>query len=394
MSFNVTWLPPARYSPVGSQLHQRRQFHLLQPFAGDFGQVTSLPGHFLAPEVTWHHLLSHDCLLQRATVLLVVKRTKKAVSNPLQPLPGDFRSNVTSPSLVATWGYVMSFSVSLLPPPSSYSLVGSQLYKRCVFGFLQPLPGDFQSNDVPSGSLPAIWGHMWFHVTWLPPPASYSLVGGQTAQRRQFSASYSQFQVTSGQMTSLPGHFGHLRSCHIISCHVIASSRVLQHGRKSNAPKTRPFGPLQPPPGDFSSNDFTSRSLFVTRGDVTSFPAMWLPPPASYSLVGSQTPQRRQLAALYGQFQVISSKITSVTGHFRSLEVLWHYFCHVTASSGEQHPCRKSNTPKMPVLPSTATSTCLPIKWRHFQVTSGHPRSRNVVSCHVTASSCELQPCR
>jgi len=44
--------------------------------------------------------------------------------------------------------------------------------------------------------------------------------------------------------------------------------------------------------------------------------------------------------------------------------------------------------------PSTATSRWLPVKWRHFRVTSGHLRSRDVISCHVIASSCELQPCR
>ena len=40
---------------------------------------------------------------------------------------------------------------------------------------------------------------------------------------RQFSAFYSHFQVTSGQMTSLRGHFGHLRSRDVISRHVTAS---------------------------------------------------------------------------------------------------------------------------------------------------------------------------
>ena len=39
---------------------------------------------------------------------------------------------------------------------------------------------------------------------------------------RRFSALYSHFQVTSGQMTSLPGHFGHLKSRDIISCYVTA----------------------------------------------------------------------------------------------------------------------------------------------------------------------------
>jgi len=30
-------------------------------------QMTSLPGHFRSPEVTWRDFLSHDCLLLRAT---------------------------------------------------------------------------------------------------------------------------------------------------------------------------------------------------------------------------------------------------------------------------------------------------------------------------------------
>jgi len=33
------------------------------------GQMTSLPGHFRSHEVTWHHFLSRDCLLLRATAL-------------------------------------------------------------------------------------------------------------------------------------------------------------------------------------------------------------------------------------------------------------------------------------------------------------------------------------
>ena len=47
---------------------------------------------------------------------------------------------------------------------------------------------------------------MSFPVMWLPPPTSYSLVGSETHVIRQFSAFYSHFQVTSGQMTSLRGH--------------------------------------------------------------------------------------------------------------------------------------------------------------------------------------------
>jgi len=77
-----------------------------------------------------------------------------------------------------------------------------------VLGLLQPLPGDFRSNDVTSGSLPVSWGHVTsFPVTWLPPAASHSLVGSETHRIREFSTFYSYFQVTFGQMTTLPGHF-------------------------------------------------------------------------------------------------------------------------------------------------------------------------------------------
>jgi len=44
--------------------------------------------------------------------------------------------------------------------------------------------------------------------------------------------------------------------------------------------------------------------------------------------------------------------------------------------------------------PCTTTSRWLPVKWRHFRVTSGQLKSRDVISCHVTASCCELHPCR
>jgi len=218
-----------------------------------------------------------------------------------------------------------------------------------VFGLLQPLPGDFPSNHVTFGSFPVTWSHvMSFSVTWLPPPASYSFVGSEMYSIRQFSA-YSHFQVTSGQMTSLPGHFwspevtwchflsrdcfllqatallevkctvyasfrpftgtsrwlpvkwrhfrvtsGHLRSCDVISCHVNASSCELQPCRKRNVQYSPVFGLLHPLPGDFRSEDVTFGSLPVTWGHVTSFPVTWLPPPASYSLVGSEMYSIRQ----------------------------------------------------------------------------------------------------
>ena len=77
-------------------------------------------------------------------------------------------------------------------------------------------------------------------------------------------AFYSHFQATSGQMTSLPGHFRHVGSHVVISCHVTATSCELQPCRSSNVPKTLLIGLLQPLPCDFRSNDVTSGSLPVT----------------------------------------------------------------------------------------------------------------------------------
>ena len=79
-------------------------------------------------------------------------------------------------------------------------------------------------------------------------------------------------------------------------------------------------------------------------------------------------------------------RVTS--GHFRSRDVI---FWHLTAISSMLQPCRSSNVPK----------TWLIANYSRFQVTSGemkslpdHFRSSHVISCHVTATSCELQPCR
>jgi len=237
------------------------------------------------------------------------------VSSLLQPLPNDFWSNdVTTGSLPLTWGHVTSFPVTWLPPPASYSLVWSQTQCMKVFDLLQLLPGDFRSNDVASGSLPVSGGHVtWYPVTWLSPAASYSLEGSQTHSIQQFSAFHSHFQVTS-------------------------------------------------------------RSLPVTWDHVTSFTVTWLPQPASNSLVKSQTHSIHQFSAFYSHFQMTCGQLTSLpvtSCHLRSRDVI---FCHLTASSCKQQPCRKSNTECVSFRPSTATSRWDAVKWRHFRVTSSHLR--------------------
>jgi len=78
----------------------------------------------------------------------------------VQSLPGNFRSNdVTSGSLPITWGHVVIYchvttSSCKLQPCRKWNLQCTR-----VFGLLQPLAGDFRSNDVTSGSLPVTWGH-------------------------------------------------------------------------------------------------------------------------------------------------------------------------------------------------------------------------------------------
>jgi len=196
-----------------------------------------------------------------------------------------------------------------------------------VFGFLKALLGDFLWNDDTSGSLPDTWGHLTsFPVSWLPPAANYSLVGSETNSTRKFLAFHSHFQVTSGQMTWLPSHF---QSPEVTWRHFLsrdASSFEPQPCRKWNAQYTRVISLLQPLQGDFRSNDVTSGSLTITWGHVTSFPFTWLPPPASHSLVGSETHSICELSAFYSHFQVTSGQMTSLPGHLRSPEVTWRNF--------------------------------------------------------------------
>jgi len=290
-----------------------------------------------------------------------------------------------------------------------------------VFGLLQKLPGDFRSNEVTLGSLSVTWGHVTsFAVTWLPPPASNRLGGSEMHSIRVFLAFYNHFLVTLGQMTSFPGH---LRSCDVIFCHVTASSCELQPCRKWNVHHTEVFGLLKPLPGDFRSNDVTSGSLLVTWSDVMSFPVTWLPPNASYTLLGSEIYIVREFLTYYTHFQVTSGQMTSLPGHYRSPESRDIITCHVTAFACELQRCGKWNvqcTWVIGLLQPLAgdfrvtsvhlrSLTSFPIRWllprasyslvgsemysvrvflpiyRHFQVTSGHFTSLSVTWGHVTS---------
>jgi len=129
-----------------------------------------------------------------------------------------------------------------------------------------------------------------------------------TATSTWLAVKWRHFRVTSS----------HLRSRDVIFCHVTASSGELQPWRKWNVQYTPVFALLHPLPGDFRSINVTSGSLPVTRGHVTSFCVTWLPPPASYSLVGSEMYCIRQFSAFHRHFQVISAQMTSLPGHNRS----------------------------------------------------------------------------
>jgi len=206
---------------------------------------------------------------------------------------------------------------------------------------------------------------------------------------------YTSFWPSTATSRRLPvkwPHFrvnsGHLRSRDVISCHVTASSCELQHCRKWNAQYTRVFGLLQPLPGDLRSNDVADGSITVTWGHVTSFSVTW-PLPPSYSLVGSETHSIREFSAFYTTFRWLQVKwrhfwVTS--GHLRSRDVI---SCHVTAFSCEVQPCRKWNAVYASFRPSTATSRWLLVKWRHFcslPVTSGHVTSFPVTGLPPPAS--------
>jgi len=139
--------------------------HEFSPFYSYFqvtsAQVTSLPGQFRSPEVTWRRFLWCNCLLLRSTALLEVKCTVYASFWPytatsrllpvkMTSLSGHFRS----PEV--TWRRFLSRD-------ASYELQPCRKWNardRRVSGLLQPLPGDLCSNDVSSESLSVTWGHM------------------------------------------------------------------------------------------------------------------------------------------------------------------------------------------------------------------------------------------
>jgi len=162
-------------------------------------------------QVTFGHLRSRDVISCHVTESCELQPCRKwnvqytpfsasqslfqVTSAQMISLPGHFRSPVV------TWRHFVTW----LPPPASYSLVGSEMFSICQFSAFH---SRFQVTYSEMTSLPVTWGHVTsFPDKWLSPHASYSLVGSEMYSIRKFSAFHWHFQVTSGQMTSLPGHF-------------------------------------------------------------------------------------------------------------------------------------------------------------------------------------------
>jgi len=220
---------------------------------------------------------------------------------------------------------------------------------------------------------------MRFPVMWQPPAASYSPEPAQTYPNLTYRPS----TATSRWLLDKWRHFqGHLRSRDVTSCYVTSTSCELQPCRNLNVPKSWLLGLLQPFPGDFWSN-------YVTSGHAT-FSVTWLPP-ASCSPVGAQMYPK----LTYRPFTATSRWLSVKRPHFRSREVTWRHSpsrdCHLLRNTALKELKRSQ---KLTYKPCIATSRWLPVKWRNFQVTSGHMRSHNIISCHVDATSCKLQPCR
>jgi len=173
-------------------------------------------------------------------------------------------------------------------------------------GQMTSLPGHFRSPDV----------------TCLPPPASYSLVESEMYNIRQFSAFHRCCQVTSGQITSLPSHF---RSPEVTSHHFLSRDCLIPASYclvGSEIYSIREFSAFYSH-FQVTSNQMTSLAGHFRPPEITSrhFLSRDCFIPASYSLVGSEMYSIRELSAFYSPFQVTSGQMTALANHFRSPEI-------------------------------------------------------------------------
>jgi len=122
------------------------------------GQMTSLPGHFRSVksrDIFSCHVTAASCELKLCKNYNV---TKTRLIGLRQPLPGDFWSNyVTSGSLPVTWRPFLSRDGRLQQVTALLKVKRTQTR---LIRLLRPLPGYFRSNDHTSGSLPVTWSHV------------------------------------------------------------------------------------------------------------------------------------------------------------------------------------------------------------------------------------------
>jgi len=234
--------------------------------------MTSLKGDFWSPEVTWGHschVTASPCELQPCRKWNV---RYTLIFGLLQPLPCDFRENdLSSGPLPGTRGQVMSFSVMRLPLPASYSLVGSEMYSihqfstfhshcRVTSGEMTSLPSQLRSSEVT-------WRHFLFReclLLELQPCRKWNVQYTQVfVLLEPLPCDFRSNDVTSGSPTVHEVTWRHFPSRDCLPLE-------MQRCRKWNVQYTRVFGLLQPIPGEFRSNDVTSGSLMVTSGHVTS----------------------------------------------------------------------------------------------------------------------------
>jgi len=141
----------------------------------------------------------------------------------------------------------------------------------------------------------------------------------------------------------------------------------------------------------------------VTSGQTTSLPVLpvtrgmwshfvtWLPPTVSYTFVGSEMYSIFEFLAFCSHFQVTSGKITSFLVTFGILKSRDALSCHMTASYCKLQPCTKWNVQNMRVyallqpLPGTSSQMSLPSHFWSPEIIWYHFLSRDCLLLRATA---------
>jgi len=188
----------------------------------------------------WGHLTSFPVMW---LTLPVIYSTVKGDAHPKHKFLAfyspfcHFRSNdFISGSRPVTWGHLISFPVMWLTPAASCRTVGGNACPKA----------SFRPCTASSRSLLFKWLHFGVtsgHVTsvlvmWLPPPASYSPVGAERHPNSSFRPSTATSRLSLEKGRHFQVSYGHVRSCDVIFCHVTAICEF-QTSRSWNKPKTQ-----------------------------------------------------------------------------------------------------------------------------------------------------------